>query len=315
MSAMTLGERTCSFFELVQEDGKRLPDLPFQDALERLAKRTPKKRQVIDAGRALIGTVLTYEDHNALRLVSTRDTTNPPELYAEDTGEVSDAKARKGLAWVETSLVVPAGFGNIVALMRNNNSSPAVTSLEDYLNGLPMFKTRKPLDARPVLSPNVAERIASGQAADQLVMKANAYASGRLDDSVGLGAMLDVAKSSYGDVDVEVRLTIPRGGKAKHETERDALFGEATYLHSLSGHSLVPKAQARVEVERNGRLQKDMINFVKDRITSKVKVDVTGGSKTGTGGSMRTMSALGAMIAAIEELEPQLRRAVANDLR
>jgi hypothetical protein len=128
--------------------------------------------------------------------------------------------------------------------------------------------------------------------------------------------MLDVAKNSYGDVDVEVRITIPRGGKAKHNSERDALFGEATYLHSLSGHStLVPKALARVEVERNGRLQKDTINFVKDRITSKVRVDVTGGSKTGTGGSMRTMSALGAMIAAIEELEPQLRRAVANDLR
>lgn len=314
---MAKGERTVAFFEFVRRsDGRRVEHLEWTDVLARLAKLKPDKRTVSAAGRTLAGHIVTYDETDALQLTVTRDEDNPPQRRYVDTGVVEDAETVEGQHWVESSLILPAKFGNIIAIVRYGTASPHVSRFEDFVNEMPFF-TDLELEARPVLSPDVAKRVGTGEGVDVLAVRANSRASGALQASRGLGRMLGVAREAYGDVDVELKITARKGTKqrpAAGQEERERLFGDAQVLYREADNASVTRAEARVERHDGEQLVRDPVDFLKDRITYKAKVDLDtskpsdtreGGGK----GSLRTVSGVRAMMRALEGCEDALRRA------
>jgi hypothetical protein len=312
---MARGQRTVAFFELVTAEGKRLRDLNWSTAITRLDRLPAEKRLVEAGGRHIGADVYTSGSTDALILFVTRADDDPPERRHNTTGKVADAPPSRDARWVETSLIVPVGFGNMVAIMRKGVASPQIGTFDAYLNALPMF-SRTDLEARPVLSPDVAAKVRRGHAADQLTVKANSRAGELLSQSRGLGRFFRAANDAYGDVNVEVTITVPRGKGTGRDASMEALFDDATYLHSAVGDgSPVKTAKARIETGTGDEVHREAVNFVKDRITAKVQVDVdtdNPASKSPKGGSVRTSSGVRAIMDAIDRHEDVLRRAIAN---
>jgi hypothetical protein len=176
--------------------------------------------------------------------------------------------------------------------------------LQTWLNGLKFFPEMQ-LIVRPVVSRAEVERLRSARGASKIEIRIGSSKMAALEDRTGrLASFLRRASLDYGDVDVTVIISVPRG--RAHSDDRERLLADLRDLEQV-----VPDAAERARAtltyaEQSGPEYSRLVELVEHHITAKRRVAAVNED----GESIRILSAVGAILGVAAEHEAELRLAV-----
>jgi hypothetical protein len=302
--AQTMRERTIGFFEIVVDndgDYQRVQQLPWEQTLAALAG-TPIEKRTLEAESTFVGTTTTYDEEDHLLLHRVKEGGEWLSVVNWKTGHLQELEARAGEGILDTSVMCFLSFGNVVAIMQGSQAAPSHKSLQTWLNGLHFFSSR--LVVRPLLSRAEVERLRTAQGASRAEIRIGRSKIAALRDHRGrLAQFLRLASDEYGDIDVTMIISIPRG-RARDEDRRKLLDD----LRDIS--DVVPEAAERAQAslvyaEDAGPEYRRLIELVEHHITAKRRVSAVDAE----GHSIRISSAVAVMLGAAAEHDAELRLA------
>lgn len=302
-------DRTVAFYEVVVADSaehRRVEQFHWSEFLAGLA-RTSLAGRTVEIEKTLVGNVVTYEDEDHLLLHRAKDAGEWLAVMNWNTGEWRELEDRAVEGYLETSAVCFLPFGNIIGIIRGSNSAPTHKDVERWLNELKPF-TGTSLVVRALMSQSEVERLRTADGASRVEIRIGSHKLSALQDRRGrLARVLRMAGEEYGDIDVTVIISVPRG-KARTE-DRRALLQDLQELEDV-----MPNAAARAEAklvyaEQHGPEHRQLAEFVEHHITAKRRVAVV----DDRGEVIRILSAVRVILDVAAEHADELREAADVD--
>ena len=309
-SIRRMPERTIAFFEIVTRSSgeqTRVPLMEWDKALADLATASLQERMV-DKEVTLVGSVATARGQDHLLLHRVKDATEWLSMMDWSTGEWRELEQNASRGFVDTSAICFLPFGNVVGIMQGSVSAPSHKGLENWLNELHLFPDTR-LAIRPVLSKAEIERLGTAQGATRIEIKIGSHKASALRDRNGrLASFLRQAQEAYGDINVTMIISVPRG-KGRYK-DRQALLDDLRDIAPVAPGA-ADRARARlVFAEPDGTERSRLVELTEHHITAKRRVSAVDDD----GNSIRILSAVDAILDVAAEHEGELRAAVGADL-
>ncbi len=309
-SIRRMPERTIAFFEVVAHasgEQTRVPPMAWDRVLSDLATASLEDRMV-DKEVSLVGSVATARGQDHLLLHRVKDDTEWLSVMDWSTGEWQELEQNASRGFVDTSAICFLPFGNVVGIMPGSVSAPSHKRLEDWLNELHLFPDTR-LAIRPVLSKAEVERLGTAHGASRIEIKIGNHKASALRGRSGrLASFLRQAHEAYGDINVTMIISVPRG-KARDE-DRQALLDDLRDIAPVAPGA-ADRARAKlVYAEADGAERSRLVELTEHHITAKRRVSAVDDE----GNSIRILSAVDAILDVAAEHEGELRAAVGADL-
>lgn len=304
-SLKRMRERTITFYEIVESrsgEHRRLEQMKWSEFLASLSLAGVERRTVeVDA--TLIGNTVTYDEEDHLLLHRAKDVGEWLSVLNWDTGEWRELEMKAAEGYLETSVVCFLPFGNLVGVMKGATSAPSHKALETWLRGVKPFGDL-PLVVRPLLSTSEIERLRTAEGASRVEIRIGRSKVGVLSNKTGrLATLLHRAGEAYGDIDVTMIISIPRGNTRVED--RQALLNDLQDLEDVMP-AAAEKARAKlVFAEDSGPAHAQLTEFVEHHITAKRRVAAVDEH----GEAIRISSAVSVILDAAAEHQEELRRA------
>ena len=298
-------ERTVAFFEVVASESgthRRLEQLPWAEFLASVAT-TPLERRTVEVESTLVGNVVTYQEEDHLLLHRAKDAGEWLSILNWHTGEWKQLEARAAEGFLETSVICFLPYGNVIGIMRGSTSAPTNKSLEVWLNELKPF-TGTSLIVRPLMSHSEVERLRTAEGASRVEIRIGSSKLSALRQRTGrLARILRIAGEEYGDIEVTMTITVPRG-KTRFE-DRQALLHDLQDLGEVMPEAADRARATLVYAEQSGPEYSQLAEFVEHHITAKRRVPAV----DDRGEAIRISSAVRVVLDAAAEHEDELRLA------
>jgi hypothetical protein len=300
-------ERTVAFYEIVSSisgEQCRVEQLPWEKTLGALATTKDVKERTFESDSVFVGNTIIVDEVDHLLLHRVKNAGEWLSVLDWNTGEWRELESKATEGYLDTSAVCFLPYGNVIGLMQGSTSAPTHKSLQTWLNGLKFFPDME-LVVRPVMSRAEVERLRTANGASKVEIRIGSSKMAALQDRSGrLASFLRRASLDYGDVDVTVIISVPRG-KARSE-DRERLLADLQDLEHV-----VPEAAERaratlVYAEQSGPEYSRLVELVEHHITAKRRVAAVNDE----GQSIRILSAVGAILGVAAEHEAELRLAV-----
>jgi hypothetical protein len=304
--ARALKERTVSFYEIaVEDDGqqRRASQLPWGETLAALSRAGVAER-TFESESTFVGNIVTIDEEDHLLLHRVKSPGEWLSVLNWDTGVWRELESRAREGFLDTSVICFLSFGNIIGVMQGSTSSPTHKSLETWLNGLKVFPDSG-LIVRPVMSAAEVERLRTAEGASRIEIRIGGARADNLREKRGrLATFLRSASMQYGDINVTVIISVPKG-RARREDRRRLLRD----LQDLEG--VIPTAAERAKAtltyaDAAGSEYSQLVELVEHHITAKRRIPALDEE----GRSIRILSAVGAILDVAAEHEAELRLAV-----
>jgi hypothetical protein len=301
-----LRERTISFYELVAErDGRqqRISQLPWPETLAAISTVKVSER-TFEAEHTFVGNVVTYQEEDHLLLHRVKDGGEWLSVVNWDTGDWHELELRAGEGYLDTSVMCFLPFGNVVAIMQGSLAAPSHRSLQTWLNGLHFFPSTR-LVVRPLVSRAQVEKLRRAEGASRVEIRIGRSKIEALRDHHGrLARMLRTAGEEYGDIDVTMIISIPRG--RTRDEDRQRLLDDLRDVDDVVP-GIAERARATlVYADQSGPEYRQLVELVEHHITAKRRVSAVNNE----GDSIRISSAVSVILDAAAQHEPELRLAV-----
>ncbi len=307
MAAPThLRERTIGFYKIVAErDGQqvRLDQLRWPETLAAVAVADLSKR-TLEADHTFVGNTVTYHEEDHLLLHRVKEGGEWLSVVNWDTGEWRELELKAGEGYLDTSVMCFLSFGNIVAIMQGSQSAPSHRSLQTWLNGLHFFPTTR-LVGPPLVSRAQVEMLRRADGASRIEIRIGRSKVKALRDHHGrLARILRLASEEYGDIDVTMIISVPRG--RTRDEDRQELLADLRDLEPVVP-GIAERARATlVYADQSGPERRQLAELVEHYITAKRRVSAVNAQ----GDSIRISSAVSVILDAAAQHEPELRLAV-----
>jgi hypothetical protein len=305
--ARPMKERTVSFYEIVASlsgEQCRMEQLPWEDTLATIATTKEVDKRTVEAESVFVGNTIIIDEEDHLLLHRVKNAGEWLSVLDWSTGEWRELESRATEGYLDTSVTCFLPYGNVVGMMQGSTSAPSHKSLQTWLNGLKLFPEVH-LIARPLMSRAEVERLRTARGASKIEIRIGSSKIAALRDSRGrLASFLQRASFEYGDVDVTVIISVPRG--RAHSEDRERLLDDLRDLEQV-----VPEAAERaratlIYAEQSGPEHSRLVELVEHHITAKRRVAAVDEH----GDSIRILSAVGAILGVAAEHEAELRLAV-----
>jgi hypothetical protein len=302
-------ERTVAFFEIVKVasgEQVRMAQLDWQAALASLSTASLEDRMVSKES-TFVGHTVPVDGLDHVLLHRVKDAAEWLSVMDWTTGRWQELEQNASRGFVDTSAVCFLPFGNIVGLMAGSVSAPSHRGLETWLNELRLFPDAR-FAIRPVLSKAEVERLSTAHGASRIEIKIGGHKIEALGERNGrLARFLRTAHESYGDIDVTMIISVPRG-QARHE-HRQALLEDLREI-APAAPAATERARARlVYAEADGLERSRLVELTEHHITAKRRVPAVDEQ----GNSIRILSAVDAILNVAADHESELRVAVEAD--
>ncbi len=303
-------ERTVNFYELVQEvdsaTNRQMGQADWYQILTYLDGRPLRERTVTVLDRTLIGEVLFYNEQAHLKLMKVRDEDAWLGIYDGDAHSVSDLDLPKNNQLYETSIVSFLSYGNVVGMIQGSTSAPTPSALSQWINGLHIFGEDIVVGTQAVVSREAMRQLSQSSEASRIETKVSTNNAAALEARGSrLSGVLRRVSEEFGPVTVTLIL---QTSKARGNTEgRQIMRDEAENLAAAAGENEVDSARAKlIYYENDERSKARDVDFVKQRITAKRRIDTT----SADGSPIRNVSAVQAIMEVAAAHEADLRAAV-----
>lgn len=299
-------ERTIAFFEVVNAaagEHVRMAQMDWQAAMALLTTASLEERMVAKES-TLVGTTVTVDAQDHLLLHRVKDPAEWLSVMDWTTGQWQELEQNASRGFVDTSAVCFLPFGNIVGLMPGSVSAPSHKGLETWLNELRLFPEAR-FTIRPVLSRAEVERLSTAHGASRIEIKIGGHRISALGERNGrLARFLRTAHESYGDIDVTMIISVPRG--QARDAHRQALLDDLRDIAPVAP-AATARARARlVYAEADGPERSRLVELTEHHITAKRRVPAVDEH----GNSIRILSAVDAILDVAADHESELRAAV-----
>jgi hypothetical protein len=303
-------ERTVAFYEIVAAksgEQERVEQLPWEETLAALAKKRDVTERTFESDAVFVGNIATVHEEDHLLLHRVKSPGEWLSVLNWNTGEWRELESRASEGYLDTSVICFLPYGNVIGLMQGSASAPTHRSLQTWLNGLKLFPDMQ-LVARPLMSRAEVEKLRRASGASKIEIRIGSSKMSALADKSGrLASFLHRASLEYGDVDVTVIISVPRG-KARDE-DRELLLADLRDLEDVVPEA-AERARARlVYAEERGPEYSRLVELVEHHITAKRRVAAVNEE----GESIRILSGVDAILSAAAEHEEELRLAVDAD--
>lgn len=294
--------RTVNFYEIVHEDGRRLQDVNWPHLMSDLATASTAARRFRAGFRDVVGTVYTHDETDTLLLSNVRERGDLPQRMSFSDGTIGELEVASGEGIVETSNIAFFNPGNIIAFVLGSTSSPRTTALEDWLNDLKLV--HEPIQVRALVRDSVLQKLRQADTGKQIHVQVGTSAIDALSNRAPrISRLTRTAVESFGNVTIEMIIRVPTGDGS--EEEGRAILEEGFGL-AQAPTGLV---KARMKYADHNSERTEMIDFLRDRLTTKVKVQVSDAE----GNPVRNSSVVDAMMRSYVELRRDLLLAVGRD--
>lgn len=307
MARTTTRERTIGFYEIVSvEDGEqlRMEQIDFPEMLTELGaavKDLPKRRWTGD--QDLIGQTITVGDTDHMLLHRVKDAGEWLSVIDFQTGNFKELESAASQGYLDTSAFSFPSFGNVVGMMQGSTSSPSHKGLENWLNGTKILGDGV-LAVRPLVSKAEVAKLQQAQGARRIDIRIGAHKQASLNERTGrLARFLKMATDEYGDLDVTVTISIPRG-KARTE-DRTRLLSDLQDLEEVMPDAAEIAKASLIYADAGGAEYTRLAEFVEHHITAKRKVAAVNDK----GESIKLSQAVSIIAGVAEEHEGELKAA------
>jgi hypothetical protein len=301
-----LRERTVQFYEIVKaESGEqlRMAQADWDSLLGSLAS-APLAKRTYEAESTFIGNTITVDEEYHLLLHRVKSPGEWLSIINWDTGEWHELEERAREDFLDSTVISFLPFGNVMGLMQGSTSAPTHKSVETWLNGL-KFYPDSTLVVRPVVSRAEVQRLRSASGASRIEIRVGSSKLAALEDQSGrLASMLRRASEDYGNINVTLIISVPRG-RARQE-DRERLLEDLRDLEDVVPDVAERAQAALVYADPSGPEYTQLVELVEHHITAKRRVSALDPD----GKSIRIMSAVHAIMAAADEHSAELRVAV-----
>ena len=257
-----------AFFEIRDVDGHPFEDLiPWEGHLAELSQEPADKTMHRLHDIPHWGQVYTYKNTDHLILARLRDGVSSLNMV---TGEIIDTASDAGNPWVETSVIHFLPGTNKFGFVLGSNASPQVSSLQAWINNHGFVENG--ITIEPVIAKDVLAKLYGAAEASVLRVK---FAGNQLTNIKNAGGLFTASRQlqeSVGHASVEVILRVEGGAVKGREGDRVRLHDIAK---SIVGSDFRKAAAKLVEYDDDGHPYSEDIDFVKHRITRKMKMAVT----------------------------------------
>jgi hypothetical protein len=225
-SLKRMRERTVAFYEIVESragEHQRLAPMKWPEFLATLSLMDLERRTV-ETDTTLIGNTVTYDEEDHLLLHRAKESGEWLSVLNWDTGEWRELEMKAAEGYLETSVVCFLPFGNLVGMMKGAPSAPSHKALETWLRDVKPFGDLS-LVVRPLVSASEIERLQTAEGASRVEIRIGRSKVGALANKTGrLASLLHRAGEAYGDIDVTMIISIPRGNTRAED--REALLND-----------------------------------------------------------------------------------------
>jgi hypothetical protein len=309
-SVRAMKERTVAFYEVVAAGSgaqQRMDQLAWEEMLSALAKTKDVHERTFEADSVFVGSVATVHEEDHLLLHRVRSPGEWLSVLNWETGEWRELESKASEGYLDTSVVCFLPFGNVLGLMQGSTSAPTHKCLQAWLNGLTFFPGT-PLVVRPVLSRAEVEKLRTASGASKIEIRIGSSKMSALADKSGrLASFLHRASLEYGEVDVTVIISVPRG--KGHDEDRERLLADLRDLAEVAPGAAERARATLVYAEEHGPEYRRLVELVEHHITAKCRVAAVDEE----GQSIRVLSGVGAILGVAAEHEEELRQAVDAD--
>lgn len=227
-------ERTVAFFEIVAAKNgtqERMQQLPWEETLAALAKKRDVTERTFESDSVFVGSIATVHEEDHLLLHRVKGAGEWLSVLNWRTGEWRELESKAAEGYLDTSVICFLPYGNVIGLMQGSASAPTHRSLQTWLNGLKLFP-EMPLAVRPVMSRAEVEKLKRANGASKIEIRIGTSKMSALADKSGrLASFLHRASLDYGDVDVTVIISVPRG--RAHDEDRERLLSDLRDLEEV----------------------------------------------------------------------------------
>jgi hypothetical protein len=299
-------ERTVQFYEIVAAESVeqlRMAQADWDSVLGALASALLADR-TYEAESTFIGNTITVDEEYHLLLHRVKSEGEWLSVINWNTGEWHELEGAAREGFLDSTVISFLPFGNVIGLMQGSTSAPTHKSLETWLNGLHFFPDST-LVVRPVVSRGEVQRLRSASGASRIEIRIGSSRLAALEDQSGrLASMLRRASEDYGDINVTVIISVPRG-RARQE-DRERLLQDLRELEGVVPEVAERAQAALVYADPSGPEYTQLVELVEHHVTAKRRVSALDPE----GKSIRIMSAVHAIMAAADEHRAELRIAV-----
>lgn len=304
-SLKKMRERAIAFYEIVEfqsGEHRRLEQMKWSEFLTTLSLMDLERRTV-KTDTTLIGNTVTYDEEDHLLLHRAKDAGEWLSVLNWTTGEWHELEMKAAEGYLETSVVCFLPFGNVVGVMKGATSAPSHKALETWLRSAKPFGDLS-LVVRPLVSASEIERLHAAEGASRVEIRIGRSKVGALANKRGrLASLLHRAGEAYGDIDVTLIISIPRGNTRAED--RQELLNDLQDLEDVMP-AAAEKARAKlVFAEDSGSEYAQLVEFVEHHITAKRRVPAVDEH----GEAIRISSAVSVILDAAAEHQEELRRA------
>ena len=301
-----LRERTVAFYEIVRStpaEQKRIPHSDWESVLASIARASLEERKV-EKEALLVGSVATINEQDHLLLHRAKDSSEWLSVMDWGTGEWYELEQSASRGYLETSAICFLPFGNVVGMMHGSASAPTHKSLETWLNSLHLFPG-KDLAVRPVLTKAEVERLQTARGVSRVEVKIGSHKMATLRGKTGrLANFLRSANETYGDIDVTMIISVPKGkALMKH---REMLLEDLREIAEVAPEATERARAKLVYADAEGPEYTRLVEITEHHITAKRRVSAVDED----GNSIRILSAVDAILGVAAEHEDELRAAV-----
>lgn len=299
-------ERTVQFYEIVKsESGEqhRMQPADWDGVLAKIADASLQDRTYV-ADETYVGHAIVVEGEYHLLLHRVKSAGEWLSVINWDTGEWRELenKAREG--YVDSTVISFLPFGNVIGLMQGSTAAPSHRALERWLNGRKFFNGLT-LVARPVVSRAEVQRLSTASGANKVEIRIGSSKVAALAEKHGrLASMFRRASEDYGDINVTMIISVPRGRGRQEDRER--LLADVRELADVVPEAAERARAALVYTDPSGQDSSRLVELVEHNITAKRRV----AALDEDGNSIRIMSAVHAILEVADEHRTELRAAV-----
>jgi hypothetical protein len=291
--ATSLKKKTVAFFEVLDSQGRTLPDpLPWDDFLARLEGQSVEKREHKLWNTIHWASAYPYDKRNHFVLARSRE--DAPSTLDVATGEFIDHENDIQRPWVEISVASFIQGTNKFGYVLGSAASPRPASMEEWINRHEFFNA--PISIGPAINPNVLARLNGAAQVKVLDVK---LARGQAESNRAGHGIFTAARTlsqDYGDVDIEIIVKVAGQVDRQHDSERVGLLDAA---RGVLGHDFKKAVVELLHFDDQGKPESEVMNLLNDRLAIKMKVSVTDAE----GNPIRIQSAITAIYRAIDKFQ------------
>ncbi|MGO4662916.1 DUF6731 family protein [Terrabacter sp. 2TAF16] len=294
--------RTVRFFEILDEDGKQMPDLDWTGLLAAVRALPAKDAYLHVARMELLGSC--YEPNGkgvrACDMLILDRITRDVRIRIENNRNYRPLQLGK-----DDTLAEPTHYGlfprNVVGVLRAGTHTPGPASLRDFLNAGGFFED--PITIKALADINALRALSDVDQLTSMEIEMDAAAAGQvLGQNSMLGNVFDNFRTRLGGVTIDVIVKIDRG---LHEASDTALGELREIVEDDDARQVVTKAKMKYKRLEDGRV--DTFDFINESVAKSVEVDI---DEEGSGPT--DLSASQGIAAAYEALYDDIASALAG---